>query len=53
MVQSFVEKKRIRSSFGKIGDAAPMPNLIQVQKDSYEQFLQRFTQAPNLLTGAL
>jgi DNA-directed RNA polymerase subunit beta len=42
MAQSFVEKKRIRKSFGRIGDAAPMPNLIQVQKDSYEQFLQRF-----------
>ncbi|MBY0421889.1 MAG: DNA-directed RNA polymerase subunit beta, partial [Parvularculaceae bacterium] len=41
MALSFVEKKRIRKNFGKIGDAAPMPNLIQVQKDSYEQFLQR------------
>ena len=41
MAQSFVEKKRIRKSFGRIGDAAPMPNLIQVQKDSYDQFLQR------------
>ena len=45
MAQSFVEKKRIRKNFGKIGDAAPMPNLIQVQKDSYEQFLQRLTPA--------
>ncbi|MFQ5562358.1 MAG: DNA-directed RNA polymerase subunit beta [Parvularculaceae bacterium] len=43
MAQSFVEKKRIRKNFGRIGDAALMPNLIQVQKDSYEQFLQRFT----------
>ena len=42
MAQSFVEKKRIRKNFGRIGDAAPMPNLIQVQKDSYEQFLQRY-----------
>ncbi|MGV6801914.1 MAG: DNA-directed RNA polymerase subunit beta [bacterium] len=41
MAQSFVEKKRIRKSFGKIGDASTMPNLIQVQKNSYEQFLQR------------
>ncbi|WP_411820454.1 DNA-directed RNA polymerase subunit beta [Hyphococcus formosus] len=45
MAQSFVEKKRIRKNFGRIGDAAPMPNLIQVQKDSYEQFLQRFIKA--------
>ena len=45
MAQSFVEKKRIRKNFGRIGDAAPMPNLIQVQKDSYEQFLQRYVKA--------
>jgi len=45
MAQSFVEKKRIRKNFGRIGDAAPMPNLIQVQKDSYEQFLQRYIKA--------
>ncbi len=45
MAQSFVEKKRIRKNFGRIGDAAPMPNLIQVQKDSYEQFLQRFVKS--------
>jgi DNA-directed RNA polymerase subunit beta len=42
MAQSFVEKKRIRKSFGRIGDAAAMPNLIQVQRNSYEQFLQRY-----------
>ena len=40
MAQSFVGKKRIRKSFGRIGDAAVMPNLIQVQKKSYDQFLQ-------------
>lgn len=32
--------KRIRKSFGKIGLAIEMPNLIQVQKDSYSRFLQ-------------
>ncbi|WOI54457.1 DNA-directed RNA polymerase subunit beta [Parvularcula sp. LCG005] len=42
MAQSFVEKKRIRKGFGRIGDAVEMPNLIQVQKESYEAFLQRF-----------
>ncbi len=45
MAQSFVEKKRIRKNFGRIGDATEMPNLIQVQRDSYEQFLQRFVKA--------
>ncbi len=34
-------RKRIRKSFGKIREVAPMPNLIEVQKNSYESFLQR------------
>ena len=53
MAQSFVEKKRIRKSFGRIGDAAPMPNLIQVQKDSYEQFLQRRVKPADRLNAGL
>jgi len=53
MAQSFVEKKRIRKNFGKIGDAAPLPNLIQVQKNSYEQFLQRFIKAPDRKVAGL
>ncbi|MEM1397819.1 MAG: DNA-directed RNA polymerase subunit beta, partial [Pseudomonadota bacterium] len=53
MAQSFVEKKRIRKSFGRIGDAAPMPNLIQVQKDSYEQFLQRHVPADERLNEGI
>ena len=53
MAQSFVEKKRIRKSFGRIGDAAPMPNLIQVQKDSYEQFLQRFIKSEDRMVDGL
>ena len=38
---TFTEKKRIRKSFGRIPDAIRMPNLIEVQRSSYEQFLQR------------
>jgi DNA-directed RNA polymerase subunit beta len=38
---SFTEKKRIRKSFGRISEAIRMPNLIEVQRSSYEQFLQR------------
>jgi DNA-directed RNA polymerase subunit beta len=41
MVNSFTGRKRIRKSFGRIASAAPMPNLIEVQKSSYDQFLQR------------
>ncbi len=41
MMQSFIDYKRIRRNFGKIKKAAPIPNLIQVQKNSYEDsFLQ-------------
>ncbi|MGH7120038.1 MAG: DNA-directed RNA polymerase subunit beta [Acetobacteraceae bacterium] len=39
-VHSFTGKKRIRRSFGRIPEVAPMPNLIDVQRASYEAFLQ-------------
>ena len=39
--QTFTGKKRIRKSFGRIPEAVQMPNLIEVQRASYEQFLQR------------
>jgi DNA-directed RNA polymerase subunit beta len=37
---TFTSRKRIRKSFGKIKAAAMMPNLIEIQKLSYDQFLQ-------------
>ena len=40
-VRSFTGRKRVRKSFGRIPSVAPMPNLIEVQKNSYESFLQR------------
>jgi DNA-directed RNA polymerase subunit beta len=40
MTQSFTGKKRIRKTFGRIPEVAPMPNLIEVQKSSYDHFLQ-------------
>ncbi|APT58034.1 DNA-directed RNA polymerase subunit beta [Roseomonas gilardii] len=33
-------RKRIRKSFGRLPEVAPMPNLIDVQRASYEAFLQ-------------
>ncbi|HYG25278.1 MAG TPA: DNA-directed RNA polymerase subunit beta, partial [Caulobacteraceae bacterium] len=45
MAQSFTGKKRIRKSFGRIPEAVQMPNLIEVQRSSYEQFLQRETRS--------
>ena len=43
MALSFTEKKRIRKSFGRIPEAIEMPNLIEVQRASYEHFLQMNT----------
>ncbi len=39
MALSYTGRKRIRKDFGRIRSVAPMPNLIEVQRKSYEQFL--------------
>ena len=39
MSQSFTGRKRIRKFFGHIPEVTQMPNLIEVQKQSYDQFL--------------
>ena len=36
---SFTEKKSIRKNFGKLKEILSLPNLIEVQKKSYKQFL--------------
>ena len=41
MKQSFVHKHNVRKSFGKIPELTKMPNLLEIQKNSYELFLQR------------
>ena len=41
MATSFTHRKRVRKDYGKIPAAVDMPNLIEVQKTSYEQFLQK------------
>ena len=41
MTLSFTGRKRIRHSFGRIREVTTMPNLIEVQKSSYEHFLQK------------
>jgi DNA-directed RNA polymerase subunit beta len=40
MAISFNGKTRIRKTFGRIPEVAPMPNLIEVQRSSYDHFLQ-------------
>ena len=39
MELSFTEKKSIRKNFGKLKEILSIPNLIDVQKKSYKQFL--------------
>ena len=39
MAQSFTGRKRVRKSFGRIPNITSMPNLIEVQKSSYDSFL--------------
>ncbi len=43
MPQSYMGYRRLRKDFGRITEIAKMPNLIEVQKNSYEYFLQRDT----------
>ncbi|HZT19079.1 MAG TPA: DNA-directed RNA polymerase subunit beta, partial [Dongiaceae bacterium] len=40
MTKSFTGRKRIRKEFGRIPEISRMPNLIEVQKSSYDHFLQ-------------
>ncbi|ADZ70157.1 DNA-directed RNA polymerase subunit beta [Polymorphum gilvum] len=40
MTHTFNGRKRVRKFFGSIRDVTAMPNLIEVQKASYDQFLQ-------------
>jgi len=40
MTTSFTGRKRVRKSYGRIPEVTEMPNLIEVQKSSYDQFLQ-------------
>ena len=40
MVKDIKHEKVVRKTFSKIGDSVEMPNLIQVQKDSYNWFIE-------------
>ena len=42
MELSFTEKKSIRKNFGKLKETLSIPNLIEVQKKSYSQFIQPY-----------
>ncbi len=40
MSQTVMGRKRVRKFFGKLSEVTKMPNLIEVQKESYQHFLQ-------------
>ncbi|MCL1629086.1 DNA-directed RNA polymerase subunit beta [Roseibaca sp. V10] len=40
MAQTHIGQKRIRKMFGKIREVLEMPNLIEIQKSSYDLFLR-------------
>ncbi|NOZ42101.1 MAG: DNA-directed RNA polymerase subunit beta [Alphaproteobacteria bacterium] len=40
MATSYSSRKKVRKNFGRIKEVAEMPNLIRIQKSSYDQFLQ-------------
>ena len=54
MQLSFTQKKNIRKNFGKLVEGLSIPNLIEVQKNSYNEFLKSKTlndQLSELSTG--
>ena len=52
MQLSFTEKKSIRKNFGKLKEVLTIPNLIEIQKESYNSFLsKKDTSVSNLQKG--
>lgn len=47
MAYSFAEKKRIRKDFGRLLAPMPVPHLLQMQIDSYKEFLRLDKPAKN------
>ena len=48
---SFTEKKNIRKSFGKLKESLSIPNLIEVQKNSYNELTEFKTENLELTKG--
>jgi len=53
MELSFTEKKSIRKNFGKLKEILSIPNLIEVQKKSYREFLTPSDQKEPILQKGL
>ena len=39
-ISTLDSRKRVRRTFGQLEEVTPMPNLIDVQRSSYDNFLQ-------------
>ena len=50
---TLLNRRRVRRTFGTITEVAEMPNLIEVQRHSYEQFLQMFVPAAERIDTGL
>jgi len=51
MQLSFTQKKNVRKSFGKLAETLSIPNLIEVQKNSYKQLTDFDAEAGDLSKG--
>ena len=52
MELSFTGKKNIRKNFGKLKESLSIPNLIEVQKNSYKELTENKTDIDqNLIKG--
>ncbi len=51
MQLSFTEKKNIRKSFGKLKESLSIPNLIEVQKNSYKELTEFNSEVTDLTKG--
>src|SRR5436189_130890 len=53
MARTYTERKKIRKSFARIPEIAPLPNLIELQTTSYQNFLQMDVPAENRASTGL
>ena len=51
MQLSFTQKKNVRKSFGKLAETLSIPNLIEVQKNSYKQLTDFDSEVGDLSKG--
>ncbi|MBT6414808.1 DNA-directed RNA polymerase subunit beta [Candidatus Puniceispirillum sp.] len=52
-VSTLDSRKRVRRTFGQLEEITPMPNLIDVQRSSYDSFLQMDISVPDRIDHGL